>query len=494
MSINLIEIVRARFQTDEESDSLNSRFRTRLGLGDRYLPARLAIAKSLAIPEQLPVLSSSQQGKVIKGDVLFGKEPADLGCWLSLFVEHYEQDIQDIKTLQQQVSGHWRRGIQLLDKEWENSGRDRAKFIQQLVAASRLPSDVLDSSISSTGIITASIGTVEWALNGPGGSPHCAIMGGAGSGKTRTAVQILEAIHDHSSVPFLAFDFKGDLGTDEQGGGYHLDKIFHAQTISVPRQPIPLDVLAMRTREDYDIAQAADRFRDSFGRLKSFRLGDLQRNTLHDAASYALAKHIPCELLHIREKLVEIYSDRGATDDSLIATMKDICLFPIFEPTYRAEEFFSKNWIIHFPHDTADNTKYITVNLVLDALDRYINALPDSSLTENGARDLRILCMVDEAQNVLKTKLHALSNLVRRSRSKGGAIMLISQSPDDFSSVEEDFLSEMGLVVAFATNAQSRNASRILGSKANLAGLATGECYVKIRGSSSSEKVIAWSQ
>lgn len=105
---------------------------------------------------------------------------------------------------------------------------------------------------------------------------------------------------------------------------------------------------------------------------------------------------------------------------------------------------------------------------------------------------MRIIAMVDEAHRVLGTKLPSLSNLVRMSRSKGGAVMLISQSPDDFTGEDDDFLSEMGLVAAFSTNAPSRNAARILGKTANLATLSTGQAYVKRRGDPSARKIQSW--
>lgn len=106
---------------------------------------------------------------------------------------------------------------------------------------------------------------------------------------------------------------------------------------------------------------------------------------------------------------------------------------------------------------------------------------------------MAIAFLVDEAHQVLGTRLPSSSNLIRMSRSKGGAIMLISQSPDDFSGEDDEFLSEMGLVVAFSTNAPPRNAARILGKGANLGSLQTGQCFAKRRGDQGAKKVQAWS-
>ena len=70
--------------------------------------------------------------------------------------------------------------------------------------------------------------------------------------------------------------------------------------------------------------------------------------------------------------------------------------------------------------------------------------------------------------------------------------MLISQSPDDFSGVDDEFLSEMGLVISFSTNAPPRNATRILGKTVNLGALQTGECFIRRRGDKSAMKIRAW--
>ena len=85
-----------------------------------------------------------------------------------------------------------------------------------------------------------------------------------------------------------------------------------------------------------------------------------------------------------------------------------------------------------------------------------------------------------------------LSRLVRMSRSKGGAIMLVSQSPDDFSGEDDEFLDQMGIVAAFSTNARPRSAARILGKRVNLTRLDVGQCFARRRGDPSALKVIAW--
>jgi hypothetical protein len=179
-------------------------------------------------------------------------------------------------------------------------------------------------------------------------------------------------------------------------------------------------------------------------------------------------------------------------EDGAISTMEEICRFPLFQPILSPAEFFQKSWIIKLPPNVAEDSRTIVVNLLLDALDQYLNSLVDAQSSADGARGLRILCMVDEAHQILGTKLPSLSRLIRMSRSKGGAIMLVSQSPDDFQGEDDDFLDQMGLVAAFSTNAKPGSAARVLGKGVNLTTLQTGQAYIRRRNDPSARKIKAW--
>ena len=513
MSLSLVEVAGANFRTDELSDTLNTAFMGRLGMRKRYLPARLAISRSLAIsaaPE--PIGEGTEPGKAIKGDTLFGTGTA-LSVWVALVVQRAGDPKLDVRALISLVGAHWRRGLIHLDREWEQSGQDVAKFVKRLVEVAELPTTGrglpqlgngasgatfsngrIDVPVGEIGEDVATKETIRWSVNGKGGSPHCAILGGSGSGKTVMAAAMLRAIRAKAPVPLLAFDFKGDLagfkGTRQDGTA--LGEAFEAEVIEPPRMPIPLDVLSIRALDEIGIAEAASRFRESFARLKDSRLGDRQRTALHEAASRALSRERPCELRHIQDALVDVYAEHEMKEDGALSAMEEICRFPLFIPTLSPAEFFQKSWIIKLPPNVAADSRTIVVNLVLDALDQYLNSLIDAESSGDGSRGLRILCMVDEAHQILGTKLPSLSRLIRMSRSKGGAIMLVSQSPDDFSGEDDDFLDQMGMVAAFSTNAKPGSAARVLGKGVNLTTLQTGQAYVRRRGDLAARKIKAW--
>lgn len=512
MSLSLVEVAGANFRTDEESDTLNTTFMRRLGMRKRYLPARLAIARSLAITTAPgPLDEGSDYGKSIKGDTLFGTGTT-LSVWIALIAQRTGETELDVRKLVSLVAAHWKRGISLLDGEWTHSGEDVAGFVKRLVEVAELPNSGgnLPTSDNKTGHETFSSGLIEvptgeigeevntkepvlWRINDKGGSPHCAIMGGSGSGKTVMAAAILRSIRVQVPVPLLAFDFKGDLaefsGTQN---GTPLGEAFDATVIEPPRVAIPLDVLSLVEHDKYGIDEAALRFRESFARRKGSRLGDRQRSAVHEATSLALQTEKPCELHHIRDRLSEVYTKHEMREDGAIASMEEFCRFPLFRPELSPTEFFRRSWIIKLPPNVPEDSRTIVVNLLLDSLDQHLNSLADAQSSTDGARGLRILCMVDEAHQILGTKLPSLSRLIRMSRSKGGAIMLASQSPDDFSGEDDEFLDQMGMVAAFSTNAKQGSAARILGKGVNLTTLQTGQAYIRRRGDTVAKKVKAW--
>lgn len=225
-----------------------------------------------------------------------------------------------MKEFQELVASHWRRGIGLLEEEWRASEQDPSRFLRRLIEASDLTPDglgITPDGRRSEGLqaaIVLPIGEIsedastreklEWAMNALGGSPHSAIMGGVGSGKTRTAVAMLRALNDVGRVPLIAFDFKGDLGETTDGSfTYGLDRLFDGTTLRPPERPIPLDVLSLPSRGEIDLTYAAQRFLESFSRLKGSGVGAKQSSAVFEAAhralratmgSFSIVRHSPC--------------------------------------------------------------------------------------------------------------------------------------------------------------------------------------------------------
>jgi len=491
--------------------------KAKLGLHNNYEPARLAIAHSLALPDAAPPLSADDAddpGKVIRGSTLFSDE--ELPVWVSLIVEKAGLPFPTVEDIQEQVRRHWHRGILLLQLEWENCSRENAegvyeRFILFLAQRAGLPAHGQSSSASTSddGLeapasrvakpITVRLGDpgtdertglpATWLLNGKG-SPHVALMGGTGSGKTRLARSILGQIRTQTKVPSIIFDFKGDLAANAS----FVNEV-GATVLTSPTNPVPLDVLHIPDRSHGEITNGAIRFRDSFVLIPKGRIGPVQSGELRDAAKAAFTKQgkgKPIEISTIRDELLALYATNSRKGNTLTETFHELTQWKLFEPRMTPADFFRRSWIIDV-HAAQESAQRLIVFLVLDALYAHFKSLPDSVIDAQGHRALRLVLVVDEARRVLSYGQPSLISLVRESRSKGMSVFLISQSPEDYDTAEEDFLDQIGLTVCFKANGTSpRVLKACLGQTVDLAGLPDGVAVTRLPGQKGISRVKAW--
>ena len=509
MPLSLLEITNASYRTTRSGDDLCSHLMTRLGWKVRYLPARLAIARSLSLPS-VPVTTPLEEdqpgGNTIRGQQLFG-DGVDPGVWMALIVEHANETDLTKKQFQSLVAAHWHRGAQLLEKDWEQADGDLGIFVTRLaeyanftgpgVGAGHQGRDgfgthgldmAIELAVGEVGLDVQSGESVKFPLNAAGGSPHIAIMGGAGSGKTRTGVHMLKELRAYGPVPLLAFDFKGDLADS-------LGDVYDAGILQPPRVAVPLDVLDVGGSDETALREAAGRIRESISRVKGSRIGGVQSDALREAILTVLrrgARGEPADLGAVAKSLEDEYSQRQRKPDELTAALHELTQFDLFRPDLSPGEFFQKSWIIKLPQDGTAELRRLIINLTLDALDRWLNAQEDSPMVD-GRRSVRHVTLLDEAHVILATKLPALGNLVRMSRSKGGVFMLVSQSPDDFDSDDQGYLDNMGLTLGFSTQARPGPTRAIFGHGASLVDLQVGHALCRIRTEGRSRRVIAWS-
>lgn len=483
----IIEINNASFTTSSTADASNEELKKRLGLKSRNLAARLAIARSLSVVSPPTALESDERGKVIKGVNLFGD---DLRVWMAFLLEHAQSEDITLEDVQELVSRHWSRGLNLLAEDWKSAGEDFDRFVLTLAsqagvkaegkAQTRDLSDMGAFKPRATAVILpigdsielSSKQKVEWIINAPGGSPHIAVLGAAGTGKTRTAINMLRDIRKQSGTPILLFDMaKGDLASNAK-----LVEALGATVVDPLRKPIPLDVL-YATAED--LRQAAMRFRESFKRVPNSRIGDAQGDVLRQAAEAAFAGTHPIKLSDIHDRLKEIYATKRKKDDIVTATFKDMTAWDLFEPKFTPSDFFSRSWVVDL-HKAPDAVKRLVCFLLFDAVHTYLSHSDDTPLDEAGNRALRLVMAVDEARLVLGYEHQSLISLVRESRSKGGVVMFMSQSPDDFDQKNENFFENIGLAACFRTAARSSALNALLGQTVDLNGLKNGVCVTRL--------------
>jgi hypothetical protein len=459
---------KGQFRPTEESYDFEERFRKKFGLGNRYESARLLIGRSLAEPQPVKPLGPDikPSNKTIAGEFLFGDK---IDLWMSALVLDGQLGtgavVGDFRAL---VEAHWARGFQLLRDELEQCSGDEVRVISRL--ADLLPEGMPGGTVavglepSEVGEIHVGVGSVsrtypgekpvELVLNGQGTSPHIALMGAVGKGKTTTAVRMAEDIIAKARIPFLFIDPKGDEILR------HAAEPLGGTVIEVGREPIPLDFLPGADVGNVSIQNAAMRLRDTIVRCCK-NPGDLQQDVLRTAIENVIQGNAGRDLIAIKDAYEHQLHQAGKGSDSIISRLNELTSLNCFSPDLQPAEFYKRSWVVSLQALASDELKRLVILLVLDATAAYVLSQNDSAVV-NGFRALRHILVVDEARKILmERKYQSLSDLVRLSRSKGEVVVLLSQDPSDFEGQADDFTTQLGSVVAFAC-AQTQRGLRAL--------------------------------
>src|SRR5690242_3154658 len=134
MALSLMDITNAQYRTTRAADAQCAELLKRLGYKVRYLAARLAIARSLSLAEPPPleeIDGDEEAANAIRGVQLFG-DGSDPAAWLALIVQRADRNDLSRKDFQAHVSAHWRRGAELLTRDWEEAQGNLSAFVSRL--------------------------------------------------------------------------------------------------------------------------------------------------------------------------------------------------------------------------------------------------------------------------------------------------------------------------------------------------------------------------
>jgi len=346
------------------------------------------------------------------------------------------------------------------------------------------------------GVDGASGETISTVLNRPGSAPHVAIMGRNGSGKTRTALTYLEKIVNTVpyNIPFLIFDYaKGDIA-----GNADFIQSTDAKVVTLPIERLPLSPLALDVADEHAIKIAAYRFRDTLMSVVR-NLGPKQKSRCLDLIRQAYKEIGPdrLSLNDVASKAVQTYENNDWSEDSLIAVLKELADFPLFQSTSLSgrHPLYSQSHVIDV-HSLPDDLRKLAVFLTLDRLYSEIMAADDAPLDADGNRLIRFIIVIDEAHHYLACRQPTLEKMIREVRSKGVGIWLLSQSPDDFEQPRYNFSREIGLAIVFSCVLERpKMLEAILGAKVSpqqLAQLPIGAALTRVAARRHPVQFLAW--
>jgi hypothetical protein len=224
---------------------------------------------------------------------------------------------------------------------------------------------------------------------------------------------------------------------------------------------LTLDFLPRPDSPTQKIAKAAMRLRDTVA-LCCQSPGDMQKDLLRTAIQDVINDGCDHSLDAINVEYQRALTANGKGPDSIVSRLNELTNIPCFDPQLQPAQFFSRSWVVSLKGLPEELKRLVTL-VLLDSVSAFMLEQPDSPVP-GGFRTLRHLLVVDEARKVLhERKSESLVDLVRQGRSKGSVVMLLSQDPSDFDGAADDFLSQIGTVVAFACAQNQRGLRSLVG-------------------------------
>lgn len=456
------KVVKTTFKSPKESFDFEEKIRAAFSMSYKYDSARLLIGRSLVehSPPDPAANSKLMKEKGLSGDLLFGD---NIDLWICLLMLDGNLSLDStVDDFRDTVEAHWLRGYHLIKDEFDACGNDEIRLARRL--ADLIP-ETYDRGVSSempigdAGEVRLQVGStselhpsgkpVDFVINGPGTAPHIALMGGVGKGKTTTGVQMAKQLSEKAKIPILFIDPKGEFVSGDEVVG-PLSEFSEVRGVEVGSHPIPLDFLPPSDSPHQTIANTAMRLRDTIS-MCCRSPGDNQLDLLRTSIENLINDDADHSFENINTYYQQALATAGSSNDSIVSRLNELTNLSCFEPSLSPAEFFSQSWVLSLSK-LPEELKRLSTLVILNTVSAFMLQQDDSHV-HSGFRSLRHLLIVDEARKVLREKKYdSLADLIRQGRSKGSVVMLLSQDPSDFHGAADDFLTQIGTVVAFACN------------------------------------------
>lgn len=270
---------------------------------------------------------------------------------------------------------------------------------------------------------------------------HVAVAGNSGTGKTQFALDFISQINKQSNghVNFIYLDFKG-LKQDDL---IVMEPFFNAtqtEFIDVPQTPFPVNPLTFIDNiNEVNKNMGIDKFVDIV--CKYSNLGIKQRGKLREAISESFLEQkggtYPT-MKQINEHLQEIV---GEKKDTLTEIIDELSRYQIFiDDPKNQSNFFNKNLYLSLSGDLSNSVRFTSLFLIINYIyNTFMNM--DNTPVEDNTKAMRYVILIDEAHVIFKEKKYQeiLEKMLREIRSKGVAVVLLSQGIDEYNQADFDF-------------------------------------------------------
>lgn len=313
--------------------------------------------------------------------------------------------------------------------------------------------------------------TITWNDKNHTGQ-HMGITGKTGAGKTQFALEIISQMYEQNkSMNIIYFDYaKGDVAANSK-----FASLIDAKVIDVANEGVPYNPFFI---EDVN-EQKIEELKEIFSSIQK-RIGPKQSLDLFDIFQEAYEQYKEPDLDTIYELMLQIYDEQGRNKDVLVELFHKLSIPKIFpnsdnQGLYRN---LSDKSIIFDLHniDSHMKIKELVTFLILNKIYTESIRLPDSKIDEKtGIREMRTLVIIDEAHNYLDANNRILERMLRELRSKGVAVMLLTQGFDDLVQKQFDYSSMLNWIFLMKSDNSKQGIEKSLAIPKELASKVSNE-------------------
>lgn len=441
---------------------VNVKQRLNLRGQDDYMPMRIAIGRSLQSGREPNVKDTEipDKEKRRKEVQLTTFEQGQRLSFQALLSQKYYRKIEDDEYVDM-LTKHIEHGLWLIFNETEKvKGYDYFSTILSTVSKDKNEKKQAENIVSDkfSEVLRVKIGRnkatkqdIFYDIN-TANNPHFGIMGGSGSGKTYFLKHLLTEIRKNSAYEthFVIFDYKdGDIAKDDD-----FKFATNAEVIDVKRKALPLNLFHDVGSDEREQMRKAEQVVEIVKNVEA-NIGKVQEDNLYNAILNAF-RNTPNsypDFEIIRDEL-QLINDRPDSLTSVLRPLVDQHYFVSNEELIY-EHWTNKTLIIDIHEiERKDLVCFFVLNQIFQELKKLGTAPVDAP---TGARKIRTIVVIDEAHNFLESKKRSsiLAKMIREVRSAGGAVILASQSPDDYDRSDFNFLELMEFPIVLKSTPSS---------------------------------------
>ncbi|CAH0137687.1 MULTISPECIES: DndE family protein [unclassified Pedobacter] len=451
-------------RTSEANKQAVQELTKRLNLGSENYISRIAFAYSLAKGQKLNIEQDlrDSKGKEYKEDVLFGAHKDFYVAMVCQLYGIYKTD----KDIPRFIKMHIDHGLDIINKLFDlnknyasidflleniEKGIDALEDIEVSLSHVKNNNQSIQKSLFNE-VMQIKVGkdietdeSILFRLNDISihNNAHVAVAGNSGTGKTHFALSFLRQLVQESQnkVNYIYLDFKGLKKEDEEALRPFFNETF-TTLIDVPQTTFPLNPLSFIDNiNEKNKLMGINKFVDIIASYSG--IGKKQEQTLKDAVKEVFAEQKSGKYPNLKQIYDRVQEFEGEKRSTLSEILEALTEFDIFDSdTTTNKSFINKNYYLSLSGDLNKSLRFTSMFLVINYLyNTFMNM--ENAPIENNIQSMRYVILIDEAHVIFKEKKSQdlLEKILREIRSKGVAVVLLSQGIEEFNQPSFDFSS-----------------------------------------------------